>query len=193
MRKKLSQADVGRALGISRQRVFALVRRGMPTTSIAAARAWRAENLDADTMKPEPQGRAPEAPASAELKHRLLAANVRILETKAAHENALDLPSDKVERGVMTGLQLLRASINGSTSAMYADFVAAAGEKAGRELLGVVEDWWRGVHDQAADALLLGLARELPKWGRRFRAQYVALHRGNFPDVPVPGEPRAHD
>ena len=128
MRKKLSQADVGRALGVSRQRVFALTRRGMPLVSIAAARAWRAENLDADTMKPGPQGRAPEAPASAELKHRLLAANVRILETKAAHENALDLPSDKVERGVMTGLQLLRASINGSTSAMYADFVAAIRE-----------------------------------------------------------------
>ena len=193
MRKKLSQADVGRALGISRQRVFKLVGRGMPTTSIAAARAWRAENLDQDLVKPGPQGLVPEAPASAELKHRLLAANVRILETKAAHENALDLPSDKVERGVITGLQLLRASINGSTSAMYADFVAAAGEKAGRELLGVVEDWWRGVHDQAADAMLLGLARELPKWGRRFRAQYVALHRGNFPDVPFPGEPRTHD
>jgi len=57
-------------------------------------------------------------------------------------------------------------------------------------VLAFVEHWWRGVHDAACDAILQGFQRELPKWGRDFHGRWVALHRGNFPDKPRPGEPR---
>ena len=39
--KRLTNAEIGSALGVSGQRVGALVRQGMPTDSVDAARAWR--------------------------------------------------------------------------------------------------------------------------------------------------------
>ena len=190
MRRKTLKVDIARALGISRQRVHVLAKRGMPTDSAERARAWRAEQPDADSMKPDPRAHAPVPTEDAALKRRKLAAVVTILEDKAKNAGGVSLPSVQVERGIRTGLQLLRASINGSTSTMFNDFAAVLGDNGARKVLAMVEGWWAGVHDQAADALLHGLVRELPVWGRDFRGRYVKMLRGNFPDVPYPGEPR---
>ena len=192
MRRKTLKVDIARALGISRQRVHVLAKRGMPTDSAERARAWRAEQPDADSMKPDPRAPAASTPAGdAALKSRKLAAVVTILEDKAKNAGGVSLPSVQVERGIRTGLQLLRASINGSTSTMYGEFSAVLGDNGARVVLARVEDWWAGVHDAATDAILLGLQRELPAWGRDFRGRYVKTLRGNFPDVPVHGEPDA--
>lgn len=55
MRRKMTLADIGRGLGISRQRVHALRAKGMPVDSIRAAQEWRAEHLDPDLMRPDPR------------------------------------------------------------------------------------------------------------------------------------------
>ena len=44
--KPLTQATIAAALGLTQQRVSQMVRRGMPTTSVDAAKQWRDENLD---------------------------------------------------------------------------------------------------------------------------------------------------
>lgn len=45
--KTMNQTALAEALGITRQAVSKLKRQGMPVTSLRAAQAWRAENLDA--------------------------------------------------------------------------------------------------------------------------------------------------
>jgi transcriptional regulator with XRE-family HTH domain len=49
--KRLKQADLARALGISAAMVSRLKQQGMPTHSIAAAAAWRAKYLDPSLVK----------------------------------------------------------------------------------------------------------------------------------------------
>jgi transcriptional regulator with XRE-family HTH domain len=53
----LSQTDIAEALGLTRQRVSILVKKGMPIDSIEAATAWRQSQEDARVRK------APVAPA----------------------------------------------------------------------------------------------------------------------------------
>jgi hypothetical protein len=59
---RLTYADIGRALGgISRQAVHKLVKRGMPTASIEAARQWHLANVDPFRQAidaPQPAGAA---------------------------------------------------------------------------------------------------------------------------------------
>ena len=45
MADRLRNADLARALDITPQRVSALIREGMPTDSVDAAKAWRAERM----------------------------------------------------------------------------------------------------------------------------------------------------
>lgn len=45
-KRKLSQAAVGRALGIGRSRITALKKQGMPVDSVEAAKAWRAQHCN---------------------------------------------------------------------------------------------------------------------------------------------------
>ena len=197
-RQKWTAHRLASALGISDGMVSRYRKAGMPL-DLEGARAWRLEHVDdkhAPDGKPQPAVGVAAGTADsdhASLKRRLLAAEVTIREDKAKNAGGVSLPSIRVERGLLTGLQLLRASINGSTSAMYGDVTVLLGDRAGRELLALVEDWWRGVHDAAADAILLGLQRELPIWGRDFHKRYLVRLRGNFPDEPFPNEPRALD
>jgi DNA-binding transcriptional regulator LsrR (DeoR family) len=194
MRRKTLQSDIARALGISRQRVHVLMNRGMPVDSVDAARAWRAEHMDADLMKPDPRGTAaPVNPQLAELKLRLLAAEVELKEEKARNAGGVTLPYMRVEQGLQTGLQLLRASIGGAKSDLFAEVTQKIGTAAARDVLSVVERFWDGVHDVACDAILQGFQRELPLWGRDFRNRWVRVKRGNFPDRAYPGEPRLLD
>ena len=58
---KVSYSQIGSALGISKQAVGKLVKQGMPTDSISAARAWRVANLDVSRIKDSRQGGAPAA------------------------------------------------------------------------------------------------------------------------------------
>lgn len=51
---KLTQTQLATGLGISQANVSKLVRLGMPQHSIAAARAWRENNLDLARAKPAP-------------------------------------------------------------------------------------------------------------------------------------------
>ncbi len=48
----MTRKEVGDALGITPQAVGLLVKRGMPVTSIAAARAWRERNIDLTRSRP---------------------------------------------------------------------------------------------------------------------------------------------
>lgn len=57
----------------------------------------------------------------------------------------------------------------------------------------LLQQWWAGARSTAVDAIMLGLQHELPHWGRSLRDRYVARERGNFPDQPCLGEPRALD
>lgn len=47
-----TMAEIGRALGLSRQAVHTLSRRGMPVHSVEAAHAWRLAHLDPARRKP---------------------------------------------------------------------------------------------------------------------------------------------
>ena len=49
--KRLTQAEIGRALGISKQAVSQLKAKGMPVESIEAAARWRATNIDLGRAK----------------------------------------------------------------------------------------------------------------------------------------------
>ena len=49
MQKKVSQAEIARALGVSQPAVSAYVRRGMPQTSVHAALDWVARNKGVDS------------------------------------------------------------------------------------------------------------------------------------------------
>lgn len=48
----MTRKEIGDALGITPQAVGALIKRGMPSTSIAAARAWRERNIDLTRSRP---------------------------------------------------------------------------------------------------------------------------------------------
>ena len=96
MRRKTLQADIGRALGISRQRVHVLAKRGMPVDDVGKARAWRAEHLDADLVKPDPRAPAAGTAPNGELKQRLLAAKVQREEHRGAVERGEFLPRAEV-------------------------------------------------------------------------------------------------
>ena len=50
----LSQAALGRALGLSPAAITKLKGQGMPVHSVEAARAWREERLNVAARKPEP-------------------------------------------------------------------------------------------------------------------------------------------
>ena len=52
---RLTQTQLATGLGISQANVSKLVRLGMPTTSLEAARRWREENLDPARAKPAPR------------------------------------------------------------------------------------------------------------------------------------------
>ena len=52
---RLTQIQLATGLGISQANVSKLVRLGMPTTSLEAARRWREENLDPARAKPAPR------------------------------------------------------------------------------------------------------------------------------------------
>lgn len=56
-----TQADIGRALGLSRQAVSKLAKAGMPTHSIAAAHEWRCRKLHPARIKRGPVPYADEA------------------------------------------------------------------------------------------------------------------------------------
>ena len=59
MGRKLSHSALARALGITRQAVSALARRGMPLTSVGDAEEWRLKNLDQTRVKADrPPGKA---------------------------------------------------------------------------------------------------------------------------------------
>ncbi len=62
-RPKQSQYVLARQLGISRQAVGALVKRGMPL-SLPAAQKWRAENLDENRTAPTPLRHPIEPPST---------------------------------------------------------------------------------------------------------------------------------
>ena len=81
MAKRLTQEALGAKLGISQSLVARLAKRGMPTDSVAAARRWRAANLDPT------RGGKPPAPAGGDLhgwRVRKTAAEARLLEQRAA-------------------------------------------------------------------------------------------------------------
>lgn len=54
MVKALSQAAIGRALGLSQASMTKLKKQGMPVTSVEAARAWRSERQNIAARKAEP-------------------------------------------------------------------------------------------------------------------------------------------
>lgn len=79
MAKRLTQEQLGARLGISQSLVARLAKRGMPTDSVAAARKWRAANLD-----PTRGGRHPAGDDSMhEWRKRKVAAEARLLERRA--------------------------------------------------------------------------------------------------------------
>jgi len=47
----MNKSELARSLGISRQMVYKLMYRGMPTHSIEAAKGWRRQNLDVTQTK----------------------------------------------------------------------------------------------------------------------------------------------
>jgi hypothetical protein len=195
MRRKLLKSDLARALGLHRSRITQLERQGMPTGSVEAARAWRAEHCDPDRVKPTASSdRITAAPVDVTygtLKTRLLLAEVLLKEARAENSGSVSLPSARVEKGLQTGLQLLRASVGGHATLLYETVRTTLGDAAAAEISELIERWWARVHDIACDAILLGFQSELPVWGRDFRNRWVATNRGNFPEQPYPGEPRA--
>lgn len=68
-RRGLLQQDLAHALGISAPMVSRLKRQGMPTHSIAAAAAWRAENLDPLHVHEQATRRSRATPAGAAVPH----------------------------------------------------------------------------------------------------------------------------
>jgi len=197
MARKFSKRALAASLGISPAMVTKLAKRGMPCDSTAAATVWRAANLDPRLTKHQVKELAsavsgePDAGHDSEpgLRRRWLKARVLSAERDVANEGSEDLPANRVEKGILTGLMLLRASIHGSTSHMHSSVEKAIGTEATHKLLYLLDDWWRGVHDSAADALFRGLVRDLPGWGRGFHHRYILQVRGNFPDRPHFGEP----
>lgn len=57
----ISQAALGRALGLSPAAITKLKGQGMPVHSVEAARAWREERLNVAARKPSPAGAPPAA------------------------------------------------------------------------------------------------------------------------------------
>ena len=65
--KGISQAAIGRALGLAPSTITKLRGQGMPVTSVAEAQAWRELRQNSLQRKPEPKPAAASAPASAAL------------------------------------------------------------------------------------------------------------------------------
>lgn len=59
----ISQSELGRALGLSKQAISKLKGQGMPVHSVAAAQAWREARQNVAQRKPAPEVVAPAAPA----------------------------------------------------------------------------------------------------------------------------------
>lgn len=51
MHARLTFAQLGQALGVTKQAISKLAKQGMPVTSVEAARAWRVQHLDAGRTK----------------------------------------------------------------------------------------------------------------------------------------------
>lgn len=58
--KALSQAAIGRALGLSPASMTKLKKQGMPVDSVEAAQAWRVERQNVAARKPTPSALAPQ-------------------------------------------------------------------------------------------------------------------------------------
>lgn len=84
--QKITQADIGRALGLARSLIHRYVGMGMPTSSIAAARAWHQDCIKLTThglTKPDKASRREVTPTHASVVHAsaLMAAVSLVLAT----------------------------------------------------------------------------------------------------------------
>ena len=82
-----TQSAIARALGVAKSRISALKSQGMPTHSIAAARAWREENLNPARIK----STAHAAPAIDDDERESYAEARRRRETSEANKSEIEL------------------------------------------------------------------------------------------------------
>lgn len=97
----LSLQKLGDGLGISKQAAGKLAKRGMPKNSVAAARLWRAENLNPAQRKPPPG--AVDAPKRVASDENFDQARTRekIAEADKAEMEAAKMNGELIERAVV--------------------------------------------------------------------------------------------
>ena len=81
--------DIAAALGVTPQRVTALVRLGMPTDSIEAAVAWRSTREDG-RRRPAPKAVAPDALDDGTLAHSIEAHKALVSQARGVWQAAMD-------------------------------------------------------------------------------------------------------
>jgi phage terminase Nu1 subunit (DNA packaging protein) len=114
----MTQDELGKLLGISRQMAGRLIAKGMPRTSIAEAQAWRDRHLDpALTItyrrQTQPRGprRGPAGGTMAAAQLRLMQARARRAEILAAAEEGRYLPTDAVRAYWEKGFGIIRSRL----------------------------------------------------------------------------------
>jgi hypothetical protein len=106
-RQTPTQAALAAGLGISQAMASKLVAKGMPTSSVRAAKAWRAKNLDPMRAKGTASG------SLDRLRQRKLDAEVRLAEAKAAKAGAVDtLSRQAIERALFHTFISTRSEID---------------------------------------------------------------------------------
>ena len=110
-----TQSAIAQALGVAKSRITALKSRGMPTHSIAAAHAWRAENLSPARIK----STAHAAPAIDDGEKESYAEARSRRETSEANKSAIELAQlqgvvinrDGIEMAMETSYRQIRDTI----------------------------------------------------------------------------------
>lgn len=136
----LTMTQLGEVLGISKAQVSRLADRGMPTTSVEAARAWRVQNLHPSWSEEARGGTAGEGDAGSSdywrSKARKEAAQAEREEIALARDKAALVEVDRVHRALYAAHRMLRdqllsvpnrlaAQVVGLTPAAAADLMRA--------------------------------------------------------------------
>lgn len=124
MRRKYLRADLARDLELSPSSITKLAKRGMPCHSKGAAEEWRRQHLDPALTKHAPAESPPERPPAAssdpdapateaELRRRLLAAQVATAERSARAEDGERIAVAAVQRALRRWVGALIGGVRG--------------------------------------------------------------------------------
>jgi hypothetical protein len=153
----LSQAAIGRALGLSPAAMTKLKKKGMPVDSVEAAQAWRVERQNVAQRKPDPrppaaQGNLPPWPGAmgheddhpgagvlgegfeaARIRHKIAEANLAELEE--ARIKGLLVEKDRVEAAFFEAARGMRDGMTNSSRRLAAEVATLSEPSACEEVI----------------------------------------------------------